>query len=387
MVEPAQPKTESATQSSSTQSSAAAPVIEMRDVTKVYHMGTNEFQALRGVSFNIYPGEYVAVIGASGSGKSTLMNLIGLLDRPTAGSYRIRGTNVSQLSKNRMAEMRNREIGFVFQRFNLLARTQARRQVELPLFYAGITGGKAGEMAMAALAKVGLAEWSHHKPDELSGGQQQRVALARALVFEPRVLLLDEPLSNLDARLRGEMRDEIKAVTDRLGMTTLFVTHDQSEALAMSDRVAVMREGRILEAAAPEELTERPRTAFTAQFLGGRTVLPGRVEVSGTGPMFRLEGGAGLPLAPGIADTRPTHAVLRATRLGLADAADGATSLAVEVERAIFLGDARQVDVRAGSARIRVYLPGERPAPTVGARLHLAIPETAIRFIHDAQAS
>jgi putative ABC transport system ATP-binding protein len=239
MVEPAQPKTESASQSS-----AAAPVIEMRDVTKVYRMGTNEFQALRGVSFSIYPGEYVAVIGASGSGKSTLMNLIGLLDRPTAGSYRIRGTDVSQLSKNRMAEMRNREIGFVFQRFNLLARTQARRQVELPLFYAGITGGKAGEMAMAALAKVGLAEWSHHKPDELSGGQQQRVAIARALVNQPSLLLADEPTGALDSKTGSDILALFRDLHQQ-GLTLIVVTHDMNVA-RQAQRIITLKDGLIL---------------------------------------------------------------------------------------------------------------------------------------------
>ncbi|MDQ3247882.1 MAG: ABC transporter ATP-binding protein, partial [Chloroflexota bacterium] len=148
-------------------------------------MGGMEVQALRGVSLKIEPGEYIAIIGASGSGKSTLMNMIGLLDRPTGGTYRIRGTEASQLSKNRLADLRNREIGFVFQRFNLLARTNARRQVELPLFYAGIASGKASQMALAALERVGLGERAHHRPDELSGGQQQRVAIARALVNNP----------------------------------------------------------------------------------------------------------------------------------------------------------------------------------------------------------
>ncbi len=154
------------------------PVIEIEQVTKVYKMGEVEVRALRGVTLTVNAGEYVAIVGASGSGKSTLMNVIGLLDSPTDGTYRIRGTETSQLSKNRMADLRNSEIGFVFQRFNLLARTSARRQVELPLFYAGVPNGEAHTRALDTLDQVGLRDRADHRPDELSGGQQQRVAIA-----------------------------------------------------------------------------------------------------------------------------------------------------------------------------------------------------------------
>lgn len=220
------------------------PVIDMTDVTKVYRMGVNEFQALRGISLTVYPGEYVAIIGASGSGKSTLMNLIGLLDRPTAGSYRVRGTSVGELSKNRMAELRNREIGFVFQRFNLLARTQAKRQVELPLFYAGISGSRASQMAMEALGKVGLAEWSHHKPDELSGGQQQRVAIARALVNQPSLLLADEPTGALDSKTGNDILALFRDLHQQ-GLTLIVVTHDMHVA-RQAQRIVTLKDGVIL---------------------------------------------------------------------------------------------------------------------------------------------
>lgn len=157
------------------------PVIEITSLTMAYAMGKTEVHALRGVSLTVCEGEYVAIIGASGPGKSTLMNLIGLLDKPTSGSYRIRGTEISQLSKNRLADLRNREIGFVFQRFNLLARTSAQRQVELPLFYASVPAREASKRAAEALTRVGLGDRLDHRPEELSGGQQQRVAIARAL--------------------------------------------------------------------------------------------------------------------------------------------------------------------------------------------------------------
>ncbi|MCB0180846.1 MAG: ABC transporter ATP-binding protein, partial [Anaerolineae bacterium] len=170
-------------------------VIEIQDMTKVYQMGDIKVHALRGVSLEIQKGEYVAIMGASGSGKSTLMNMIGLLDRPTSGTYKIRGVESSKLSKSQLADLRNQEIGFVFQRFNLLPRISAQRQVELPLFYAGVASRKSREMARAALERVGLGDRTHHRPDELSGGQQQRVAIARALAMEPKVMLFDEPTS------------------------------------------------------------------------------------------------------------------------------------------------------------------------------------------------
>jgi putative ABC transport system ATP-binding protein len=220
------------------------PVIEMEGITKVFVMGKTRFEALRGLSFTIQSGEYVAIVGASGSGKSTLMNLIGLLDRPTHGRYRIRGTEVSNLSKNQLADLRNREIGFVFQRFNLLARTQAKRQVELPLFYAGVSGREAAMRALAALEKVGLGDRVYHKPDELSGGQQQRVAIARALVNEPSLLLADEPTGALDSKTGAEVLALFRELHQQ-GLTLLVVTHDM-EVAAQAQRIITIKDGLIL---------------------------------------------------------------------------------------------------------------------------------------------
>jgi putative ABC transport system ATP-binding protein len=222
----------------------AQPVIEIQDLSKVYKMGAMEVHALRGVSLTIQPGEYVAIIGASGSGKSTLMNMIGLLDRPTSGSYRIRGKAVSGLSKNQLADLRNQEIGFVFQRFNLLARTSARRQVELPLFYAGIPGGKAAKQAEAALNLVGLGDRLHHRPDELSGGQQQRVAIARALVNNPSLLLADEPTGALDTKTSAEIL-ELFGELHKQGITLIVVTHDMNVA-RRAGRVITISDGQVL---------------------------------------------------------------------------------------------------------------------------------------------
>jgi putative ABC transport system ATP-binding protein len=218
-------------------------MIELEEITKVYQMGTVEVHALRGVSLQIKQGEFVSIMGPSGSGKSTLMNVLGCLDVPTEGGYRLHDQDVSRLNDRQLAGIRNKEIGFVFQQFNLLPRTPALRQVELPLLYAGIGRGERHKRARAALDTVGLADRASHKPDELSGGQQQRVAIARALVTRPSIILADEPTGNLDSR-SGQ---EILAIFDQLnaqGITVIFVTHDR-EIAAHSRRVIRLRDGLI----------------------------------------------------------------------------------------------------------------------------------------------
>lgn len=219
-------------------------LIQIEDMTKTYQMGDIQVHALRGVSLQVQPGEYVAIMGTSGSGKSTLMNMIGLLDRPTDGSYKIRGAESSQLSKSELADLRNREIGFVFQRFNLLPRVSARQQVELPLFYAGLSNRQTREMALVALEKVGLADRASHRPDELSGGQQQRVAIARALVNQPGLLLADEPTGALDTKTGTE----VMALFDELhvqGLTVLMVTHDPNVA-HQAERIVTLTDGNVV---------------------------------------------------------------------------------------------------------------------------------------------
>jgi putative ABC transport system ATP-binding protein len=222
----------------------ATAIIEIDDITKVYKMGSMEVRALRGVTLTVKPGEYLAIMGASGSGKSTLMNMIGLLDRPTTGSYKVRGTEASKLRKNQLADLRNREIGFVFQQFNLLPRVSARRQVELPLFYAGISRRKSRAMAEEALTRVGLGDRMGHRPDELSGGQQQRVAIARVLVNNPSLLLADEPTGALDSKTGTE----ILALFDELhsqGMTLIVVTHDPNVG-GRAERMVSLKDGLII---------------------------------------------------------------------------------------------------------------------------------------------
>lgn len=223
----------------------ATPLIRIENVTKVYRMGHVQVHALRGVSLTVQEGEYVAIMGASGSGKSTLMHIIGLLDRPTSGHYQFRGTEVSTLSKGKLAELRNREIGFVFQQFNLLPRASALRQVELPLFYAGTPPRRAHEMAMAALTRVGLADRARHRPEELSGGQQQRVAIARALVNRPSLLLADEPTGALDSKTGGEILDLFDELHSQ-GLTVIVVTHDPKVA-RRAQRIVTLSDGLVLQ--------------------------------------------------------------------------------------------------------------------------------------------
>ena len=223
---------------------AHPPLIRLENVAKVYRMGDVEVHALRGVSLAVQQGEFTAIMGASGSGKSTLMNIVGLLDRPSSGRYLLEGEEVSGLSTERLAEVRNRTIGFVFQSFNLLPRTSALENVELPLLYANVASAERSRRAAASLERVGLAQRADHHPNQMSGGQQQRVAIARALVSEPRVILADEPTGNLDSRTSVEV---MKLFQDlgHSGITVVLVTHEPDIAQYAS-RVIQMRDGRVL---------------------------------------------------------------------------------------------------------------------------------------------
>lgn len=217
-------------------------VIELKDVTKIYRLGNVEVGALRGVSVSIQAGEMVAIMGASGSGKSTMMNILGCLDVPTAGDYFLEGENVGGLGDDRLAEIRNRKIGFVFQTYNLLPRLTALANVELPLLYGN--GRDRRRRALESLNRVGLADRTGHRPTELSGGQQQRVGIARALVKDPSIVLADEPTGNLDSQSSEEVMDILQTLNLRYGLTVIIVTHEPDIAAA-TRRVISMRDGLV----------------------------------------------------------------------------------------------------------------------------------------------
>ncbi len=217
-------------------------MIEIENITKVYQMGETEVRALDGVSLKIENGEWVAITGPSGSGKSTLMSILGCLDSPTSGSYKLDGTDVAKMRDDQLALVRNTKIGFVFQQFNLLARTSALENVALPLLYA--SGNHQREKAKAALTAVGLADRLGHRPNELSGGQQQRVAIARALVTKPSIILADEPTGNLDSKTGQEIMTLFSELHSQSGITVIFVTHDRNIA-ANAQRVIYIRDGQV----------------------------------------------------------------------------------------------------------------------------------------------
>jgi len=218
-------------------------LIVCRDLVKTYRLGEMEVRALRGISLTIEAGDCVAIMGASGSGKSTLMNILGCLDVPTSGTYRLEGTDVSTLGGSRLAEIRNRKIGFVFQNFNLIPRTTSRENVQLPLFYRGMPASEQRALALRALQRVGLADREHHHPAQLSGGQQQRVAIARALVTNPAIILADEPTGNLDSQASREIMDTLTQLNLE-GITIILVTHE-ADIARYAHRIIMMKDGVI----------------------------------------------------------------------------------------------------------------------------------------------
>ena len=221
------------------------PIIRMRDIYKRFYIGQpNELEILHGIDLDVMPGEFLSIVGPSGSGKSTLMNLIGVLDRPTEGSYILDGVDVSAARDDRLSAIRNKSIGFVFQNFNLIARTNAQKNVELPMMYAGIPAGKRAQRAKELLAMVDMADRMNHQPNELSGGQKQRVAIARAMANDPAIILADEPTGALDSKTGRLVMDLFHKLNREQGKTIILITHNQ-ELAQETDRYVTMRDGRL----------------------------------------------------------------------------------------------------------------------------------------------
>lgn len=221
-------------------------VIEAKGLTKIYKMGDVEVQALRGISLQIARGSVTAIMGPSGSGKSTLMNILGCLDRPTAGDYYLDEVNVASMNENQLAEIRNQKVGFIFQSFNLLPRSSALTNVELPLRYRSGMNGQRAELARQALEAVGLGNRLHHRPNELSGGQQQRVAIARAIITQPSIIMADEPTGNLDSKSGDEIMELLLGLNKSLGTTLILVTHD-ADIARRAERIIHIRDGQVQE--------------------------------------------------------------------------------------------------------------------------------------------
>ena len=244
------------------------PVIELVGVYKSYFMESLEVPILKDINITVREGEFVAIMGPSGSGKSTLMNLVGCLDVPTKGKVFLDGHDITKLADHHLARIRGSLIGFVFQKFNLINSLSAWENVALPLIFHGTPAEERKARAIRTLSSVGMADRVNNHPNQLSGGQQQRVAIARALILKPKILLMDEPFSALDAKIRVQMREELKKIQQELGITVMFVTHDQEEAMAISHRIVVMSKGKFEQIGTPADVYDNPTTRFTAEFMG-----------------------------------------------------------------------------------------------------------------------
>jgi ABC-type Fe3+/spermidine/putrescine transport system ATPase subunit len=317
-------------------------------------------EAVRGVSLDVAKGELVCLLGPSGCGKTTLLNMVAGFLAPDEGEIILRGKPVQHLPPRR------RNMGMVFQSYALFPHLPVEENVAFGLEARGIARAERLARARTMLDLVGLSGMAERLPRALSGGQQQRVALARALLIEPDVLLLDEPFSNLDARLRQTLRDEVRAIQTRIGISTLFVTHDQEEAMAMSDRVAVVNEGRIEQVDTPSALYHRPRTPFVATFLGEANVLQGEAENAGV-----VVAGVMLPLAGRVAGTVGFCVRPEAVRIAPAEAMADAL-LAGTITAFSFLGARMRYEVRTQVGQIGAHAPGTGTPLAVGARVGLA---------------
>jgi putative spermidine/putrescine transport system ATP-binding protein len=321
--------------------------------------------AVRDLSLTANKGEFLTLLGPSGCGKTTTLRSIAGFVEPTSGKIFVAGEDISRLPAH------HRNIGMVFQSYALFPHLTAHENVGFGLRMRQIAKAQRQERVLRALEMVALGAFGDRYPSQLSGGQQQRVALARALVIEPAILLLDEPLSNLDANLRAELRNEIRVLQKRLDILTILVTHDQQEALAVSDRIAIMSQGRLVDMGTPESLCDLPGAPFSAAFLGSRTVISGRTR-------------DGVFEAPGLAykgaPESATNIVLRGPRLRLGDS-NGPLSMTGQIVTRVYLGDYFETDVEIPSGRVRVIVPSDAPPPAVGEHCAVSALPGAVSFI------
>ena len=334
---------------------AVAPLVELRNISKHFGAGETRVDALRDVSLDLHPGEVIGLLGPSGSGKTTCLRLISGFERPSAGHVRIFGANSESLPPNR------RPVNTVFQDYALFPHLNVRDNVAYGLMVQGTDKARRHAAADEMLALVKLDGFGDRKPAQLSGGQRQRVALARALVNKPKVLLLDEPLGALDLKLREAMQVELKALQRSLGITFVFVTHDQGEALSMADQVAVFNAGKIVQLGSPEDIYQRPRTRFVADFVGSANVLPPALSAR-----------AGAP---------SSWSSLRAEAVSLAPAGQG--RLDGTVVSARYMGPVNRVAVDVGGATITADLAALGPAPTVGETVALTWADGALHHMDE----
>jgi len=341
------------------------------NVSKRYlHRVKGEIYAARDVRLDVRPGEFLTMLGPSGCGKTTTLRMIAGFETPDAGRIRFDGQDVTNLPANA------RNIGFVFQNYALFPHLSVFENVAYGLRVRALPGDAIASKVAQVLALVGLAGYEQQFPGQLSGGEQQRVALARAIVIEPRVLLFDEPLSNLDAKLRVQMRQEIRALQRRLGITTVYVTHDQEEAMAVSDRIAVMNGGSVVQQGSAEDLYYRPATEFVAGFIGRVNLIAGMVARSADGAMGVAALGAVIPasMASGLEPGNPVHLVLRPEAIAIAHDGEAGTLHAKVVSRT-FLGEKVEYVFDCGGATLQSVRYNAGPGDVVpeGADVRLSI--------------
>ena len=319
-------------------------VIELQNIKRDFQVGEETVHALRGVSFTINEGEFVTIMGPSGCGKSTLLNILGLLDNPTEGSYKLMGEEVAGLKEKERTRVRKGKLGFVFQSFNLIDELNVYENVELPLTYLGIKATERRRMVEDMLKRMNISHRAKHFPQQLSGGQQQRVAIARAIVNEPEVLLLDEPLAALDLKMRKDMQMELKEMHKSLGITFVYVTHDQEEALTLSDTIVVMSEGKIQQIGTPIDIYNEPINSFVANFIGESNILNGTMIHD---KLVRFCGTEFECVDEGFGENTPVDVVIRPEDLYIFPVSDMAQLTGV-VQTSIFKGVHYEMTVLCG---------------------------------------